>query len=101
MEIQVSGYENNRPVLTTYRIPDETLAEAIARSDVGKFNVSEGLDKSKQFALVDEKGEFSGLIMFWDDAAIAMVTTFLKTDWEPGAKFQVHDIEELDSKLNY
>ncbi len=101
MEVQVSGYKNSRPVLTTYYIPDAALAEAVASPNAGKFNVTEELDTKKQYALLDDVGEFFGLIMFWDDQTTAILTTFLNVDWKPETRFQVHNIDELDSKLNY
>lgn len=102
MDIQVSGYDNSRPWLWTYRLSEESLAEAVARSDTGSFDVMTELDTEPQYAIVDEAGEFYGLIMFWgDEWSKAMITTFLKRDWKPGEKFQIHCIEKLDKQLNY
>lgn len=101
MEIRVSGYENNRPILTTYCIANEILADAVATSSEGWFSLMSELDTDKQYALVDELGEYFGLIMFFGDPGKAVISTFLQFEWKPGAKFQIRNIQELDKKLNY
>ncbi len=94
MELKVNGYENNHPVLTTYCVSDNAVAEAVATSDVGYFDVTEGLDTDKQYVLIDKSGDFFGLIMFWVGFKSAVITTLVKSKWKPGAEFYVHDIEK-------
>lgn len=107
MKIRIGGYENNRPVITTYRISDMVIAEAVASSKPGIFivtetlDISKQLDVSKQYALVSEAKKMMGLIMFLSDPTSPILTTCWLVDWEPDAKFQIHDIEELSTELDY
>ena len=103
MEININGYENNRPILATYNISDEAIAEAVTDQEAGLFKVEATLDHEKVYAIMDFEKKFIAMVMvFKDDTSLAYLCTFqIGSELAPGTRFKVHSMQELNKELNY
>ncbi len=101
MQVQVHGYENNRPVLHTFDLSEQPITEAVATSREGWFSLGISLDRKPQYALVNECGEFCGMILLFGDPYLAILFTLPKAPWTPGACFRVHVASEVGKQLDY
>jgi hypothetical protein len=103
MNIEVSGYHNNRPMLFTYCIDiQEPFAEAIADVQTSWFNISARLNKDSEYVLIDEYDKFCGFIMSLGDLLKAvLISTGYTSDWTQGRRFRVYEAKKISEKLNY
>lgn len=98
MEVKVSGYENNRPVVSTYEISEEALGVAIADGK-GWFRIEVSVDTEKVYGLL-QNSRFIGLVCFFEDPCRAMLATF--TDNQeitiPESQFSIHTATQTNQQ---
>ena len=105
MRVQVRGIDNSRPVLITYELSDQPVAEAVSTKIPGRFTVSSELKSLEHYALLDQQQKFVGMVIrrYAPRAKSHQATlmSFMKGPWVPKIPYAVHSIEEVDNRLDY